>query len=222
MVQHNETNNMINHLTHKLRALSTSLVLIAIMYSGATTANEADRESFKVHGDWVVTVINPDGSVAQERRFRNALTGSGQSLLTSLLVGAQATSVDGFTTINQRGGGIPAWHIEAIATGVVNTPECMEHLVSDNPGGSELLDADVSGFSGQSFSLTRDLALPASCISGSSYSINTLRSAFPGRVAQGGTLFAAYLSFSEKALTQPITGVLPDQVVTLKVMFSFE
>jgi len=207
----------------KLRSLiiAASVTLLAVMGAGVATAGGSGGEGIKVHGDWVVTVTNPDGSVAQERSFSNALKGGG-GLLGSLLVGGQAILLDGYTKIDHRATGVPNWHIEVLTAGVTNTPECMENLVSDNPAGSVLLQADVIDFTGPTFTLTRDLALAAGCISGASYAINTVRSAFPGGITHRETLFQNYVPFSEKTLDTPITGILPDQLVTLKVTFSFE
>jgi len=214
----NKAVSFIKRLISGRTAIAVSVALIA---AGAANAGDVGGEGIKVHGDWVVTVTNPDGSIAQERSFSNALKGGGV-LLGSLLVGGQASSLDSYTKIYSRATGVPNWHIEVLTSGVTNTPECMENLVSDNPSGSTLLQADVIDFTGHTFALTRDLAVAAGCISGASYAINTVRSAFPGEVMDRGAFFPSYIPFSEKTLDTPITGILPDQLVTLKVTFSFE
>jgi len=214
----NKAVSFIKRLISRRTAIAVSVALIA---AGAANAGDAGGEGIKVHGDWVVIVTNPDGSIAQERSFSNALK-SGGGLLGSLLVGGQAVPLDGYTSIDHRATGVPDWHIEVLTTGVTNTPECMENLVSDDPLGSTLLQADVIDFTGSTFTLTRDLALAAGCISGASYAINTVRSAFPAQIYHGGTTYGSYTPFSEKTLDTPITGILPDQLVTLKVTFSFE
>lgn len=42
-------------------------------------------EAIKVHGDWVIVVKNPDGTVAARHEFQNALVPNGATLLTQLL-----------------------------------------------------------------------------------------------------------------------------------------
>src|SRR3989304_7849966 len=42
-------------------------------------------EGIQVHGDWVIEVRHPDGSLAERREFQNALTQTGQLLLTGTL-----------------------------------------------------------------------------------------------------------------------------------------
>jgi hypothetical protein len=50
----------------------------------ANDPSSAD-EGIKVHGDWVIEVRNPDGSLAERREFENALTAMGEILLTTSL-----------------------------------------------------------------------------------------------------------------------------------------
>jgi hypothetical protein len=47
----------------------------------------AASDGIKVHGDWTVTVSNPDGSVDSVHEFKNSLNSKGTGLLTSILAG---------------------------------------------------------------------------------------------------------------------------------------
>ena len=47
-------------------------------------------EGIKVHGHWVIEVRDPDGTLAERRKFENALTGSGSGFLSQVLA-AQGT-----------------------------------------------------------------------------------------------------------------------------------
>ena len=51
------------------------------------SANDAGAvgEGISVHGDWVIEVRNPDGSIAERREFENALSGFGANFLAKLL-----------------------------------------------------------------------------------------------------------------------------------------
>jgi len=66
--------------------------------SSAATTDGSDSgfgEGIKVHGDWVIEVRNPDGSVAERREFENALTGNGQDFLAGALGRANSPGVWG-------------------------------------------------------------------------------------------------------------------------------
>jgi hypothetical protein len=53
--------------------------------SSADSAGSGLQEGIQVHGDWVIEVRNPDGSLADRREFENALTGSGSEYLDRIL-----------------------------------------------------------------------------------------------------------------------------------------
>lgn len=68
------------------------LLLLAV----APTASAQD-EGIKVHGDWVIEVLNPDGTLVTRHEFKNALTADGKQFLANLLaqqVQLVATHVD--------------------------------------------------------------------------------------------------------------------------------
>lgn len=62
-------------------------------------ANDAVRQSIKVHGHWIITVKNPDGSQANRVEFNNALVLGGTDALTGLLY--QKVVAAGFALILQ-------------------------------------------------------------------------------------------------------------------------
>ncbi len=81
---------------------------------------DAKTEGIQVHGDWVLEVRNPDGSLAERREFRNALTAYGASVLEQALgrtatfglwgleVGADPLSASPWFQVGTSGPGIPA------------------------------------------------------------------------------------------------------------------
>ena len=61
-----------------LRAIT---VLVAAMFvASLPAAARAQSEGIKVHGRWAIEVRNPDGTVAQQLEFNNALSGGRQTL----------------------------------------------------------------------------------------------------------------------------------------------
>ncbi len=68
--------------------------------------------------------------------------------------------------------------------------------------------------------LVRQLQLGSECISGQSYSIFRVSTDLALEVVS--TAFVRRTEFTVKDLDTPVSGILPDQVVTLKVTLSFE
>lgn len=62
-------------------------------------------DGIKVHGDWTVTVSNPDGSVDSVHEFKNSLHPVGTSLVTSILAG------------ENEGMGVKNWDIKFLIDG---------------------------------------------------------------------------------------------------------
>jgi hypothetical protein len=50
-------------------------------------SDEASSAGIKVHGDWTITVLNPDGEIANTYEFENDLHEHGSALLITLLAG---------------------------------------------------------------------------------------------------------------------------------------
>jgi hypothetical protein len=66
-------------------AAALSLVLAV---TPASAQSSGAPEGIKVHGDWTLTIRNPDGSLAAVHEFKNALAFDGASILARLLGGA--------------------------------------------------------------------------------------------------------------------------------------
>ena len=62
--------------------IATILVLSAL---GVAAPSAQQQEGIKVHGDWVIEVRNPDGSLVNRYEFKNALVGAGHTVLSRLL-----------------------------------------------------------------------------------------------------------------------------------------
>jgi len=215
----NKAVSFIKRLISRRTAIAVSVALIA---AGAANAGDAGGEGIKVHGDWVVIVTNPDGSIAQERYFKNALAGSGNFLLRSLLVAD--------SSINLRPDDSPAWDILAFTTGVRTAPECValtsdETLLVDGPKAISPLNA-VTEYDTppNKITLTRSFSLSPFCVTGNSYEINEVSTYFSilRWNLHHSVQFDESLTFTSKVLAPAITGILPEQGVTLKVILGFE
>lgn len=57
-----------------------------------TPQDGAPQEGIRVHGHWTISVVNPDGSLASEVEFENALLPSGSLSLLQLLTGRFSTN----------------------------------------------------------------------------------------------------------------------------------
>jgi len=67
-----------------LMALGTSCAQMS--QPVAEVAPQATSDGIKVHGDWTVTVTNPDGTVDAVHEFENELTALGGALLAAVLM----------------------------------------------------------------------------------------------------------------------------------------
>ena len=75
--------------TNLLWVLVAGLLLLPASAQPAS----AQDEGIKVHGDWVIEVRNPDGSLASRLEFQNALTTTGGNLLGRVLARAWVPSI---------------------------------------------------------------------------------------------------------------------------------
>jgi hypothetical protein len=182
---------------------------------GAISVQAGTSEGIKVHGDWVVTVNNADGSIAQQHTFQNALVDTGKNLLVLMLAPDPAPEAAELTHAREL------WHLWAVTSGTNDTVACDgdPHLGTGYNGENF---AVVSGRTGSSFVLTNSFSLPANCIEASTYSVSTVNSTYDTQVQLEGALYPSWLIFTSKTLDDPITGILPDQIVTLKVTISFD
>jgi len=185
-----------------------------------SVAANASGEGITVHGKWVVTVTNPDGSLAQERVFQNALTFEGKVMLVSFLAGKAAipgTGVNYFEPA-ERAPDVPAWDIIVTASGVADFGGCTWYLRPEAES-TPLVEAAISvNPDTTSFTLARTMEIPPDCVTGNAYNITAVGSSVDGFTKTE----AGRITFSDKTLASPITGILADQVVTLRVTYSFE
>lgn len=192
------------------------VALTGLMFTTNILAENASNTGIKVHGDWVVTVTNPDGSIAQERQFQNALVEP--RLLVSLITNLAIDPVEriGMVVPSKNSDQSFSWHMPVTASGVNAAEECQSVLKG--------WYAAVSSASFSAFTLTTNLTMPVNCVSAASYSINSVATAMDvSRImSEDGQFTYEFLVFTEKTLDAPITGILPDQVVTLKATISFQ
>ncbi|MDP2391317.1 MAG: hypothetical protein Q8N52_13390 [Acidobacteriota bacterium] len=58
-----------------------------LLVPAAAQPASAQDEGIKVHGEWVLEVRNPDGTLAMRAEFQNALTSAGRAFLPRVLAG---------------------------------------------------------------------------------------------------------------------------------------
>ena len=73
----------------------TSLLLLVFVMSCARPVAPSASDGIKVHGDWIITVSNPDGGVSSVHEFENALVPNfGNAMLALLLRGEGIMKTD--------------------------------------------------------------------------------------------------------------------------------
>ncbi|MCR9186267.1 MAG: hypothetical protein NXH81_12785 [Halieaceae bacterium] len=198
--------------------LAGFLGLVATWTAAGETADAA-RQGITVHGNWTITVSDSEGREVSTRHFRNALLPSGEFLLVRLL-----------TFGSEIDNSLSSWRILVGTSGTVDSAECNALTGLPIPvdigfdlatrASLTLNDARTA------FTLERDLKLPATCISGASYSISEVWSAAqykvnsPGPFPDPAFLLPKKAPFTMKTLDSAVV-VLPGQVVSLSVTFSF-
>lgn len=61
------------------------IAVALLVLPGLAPSASAQHEGIQVHGDWVIEVRNPDGSLASRTEFKNALRVEGRQLLAGML-----------------------------------------------------------------------------------------------------------------------------------------
>lgn len=69
-----------------IRSLKTAIALAMLMVGFTAVRAAAQPEAVSVHGDWVIEVRNPDGTLVSRTAFRNALEPDGAELLKGLVL----------------------------------------------------------------------------------------------------------------------------------------
>lgn len=198
------------------------LLFISMLFAGIASANAPDSEGIKVHGRWEINVINPDGGVAQNVVFENALTISGKRALAMLISGS---------IIVRDSNGALYWDLQADTNGIVNTVECNDITGNlraganrDNDAARDTLSGDPANTGTQTMS--RLMLVPDSCVLTDTFTIYKVSSGFITTTDQApdggpGDGIDHHPRFSSKLLPEPIVVAL-GQAVSLKVTFSFE
>ena len=77
-----------------LFAIMSTLLMMTFFACGTSdstalgnSSNDKSSTGIKVHGDWIITVHNPDGEITSTYEFENELHDEGSSLLINLLAG---------------------------------------------------------------------------------------------------------------------------------------
>jgi len=65
---------------------STPVSDAEVLASVTTTEGNGLSEGVTIHGDWVIEVQNPDGTLAEHREFSNAFMGPGKKIISDLLL----------------------------------------------------------------------------------------------------------------------------------------
>jgi hypothetical protein len=190
----------------KVRIFAAFLIALVPAFFAVPAAGQSPAgEALRVHGHWTVEIAEPNGSVVRVVEFDNALTEGGQIILGFLLNGAK---VDQPLSPSP---GESAWSIDVRQTGV--DAACSDPVIA------------TSDYNPNTYvvTLTASLSQPADCLTdngGGAYGIT--RVATRPKIDRGdGIPFPFVYEFTAKDLDQPITGILPDQVVTIKVEISF-
>ncbi len=208
-------------LISKPAVLFTSYLFICLMFVGVVNANEPSHEGIKIHGHWEITVINPDGKIAQNVAFENALTAHGMRQLTNLLTGQGR--------VHRDASGDLLWDLQTRVSGVADTEECNAITGNVDSGAAFADDAPTRASisipnDDLSFTLSRLMLVPDNCVVAESFTISEVHS---GRVDwidedfEGSSPHAVSLPFTFKTLPAPIAVAL-GQAVSIKATFDFE
>ena len=74
-------------MKHLLAIAFITLLALGMGCAWISPSSDATSEGIKVHGDWTVTITNPDGTLDAVHEFDNALTPEGSYFLISRLMG---------------------------------------------------------------------------------------------------------------------------------------
>ncbi len=171
---------------------AAALLALAVGIAGPAAAEAG--EGIKVHGDWTITIHNPDGSLDREVKFSNALVDT--DTLSNLVLGA-------WTAVDQTIGIAGSWDPNACDPGQLN-------------------DTSATRVAGQNaVQLSKTYSLGAECVLESGWTITDVSTRISSIVtgSTNGDILGG--PFTRKTLEVPVSGILPDQQVTVKVVISF-
>ena len=74
-------------MKHILVATFITLLALGMGCAWISPASETTSEGIQVHGHWIVTVTNPDGTLDAVHEFENELSGSGRMFFVETVIG---------------------------------------------------------------------------------------------------------------------------------------
>lgn len=205
-------------MNQKNLSLMAAVTLAAL--TGPVQSSAQVDAGIQVNGDWEITIHDTDGTPLRTVNFRNRF--DGQFALVRMLSGHGSVSKERIRSGSTHGEA--PWDIWFRAEGLVDDDgECtrLQGTFDTNDAHAENPANATLEAENESFSISRQFSIPASCITGTEYSITQVLGMlgwnWPGSV--GGGKPTHY--FSSKQIFN-VTGILPDQVVTMKVNYSFQ
>lgn len=175
------------------------------------TSSGAAQEGIKVHGDWTLTMRNPDGSVAARHEFKNALALhlGGDKILAQLLSG---TAVTGQWTIALFTSPVSACNAN-------NAPCQITETASPNSANSRDLTRTVptTGPDAGKLVLRGSVRIPADATISV---VQTDLTSCGASVTPASCVSAFGVGFTQRSLTTGVP-VAQDQLVEVKVVISF-
>lgn len=209
-------------LRHAVRYLV--FAALAVFLSGGTAAQSrgggpgGPQEGIKIHGDWVIEVRNPDGTLVTRRAFKNALATGGHQTLSAILSHSSPT--------------VSLWSVHMTSLGAGDSP-CLGGSLGNgspthtcriiepgatNPAGGNVESQNLQvSQTGTGLQPTVTLAGSITAIAtGAVNRVMTLLGAcqVPCNSTGGGNLF------SDALLSTPIP-VVAGQIIQVTVIFSF-
>lgn len=181
----------------------TGFICVAMLNTSVADAG-GGLTNIKVHGDWEITVREPDGELVSQVRFKNAFVGDLQ------LRGLLKRSVILSPNENNK-----FWGIAFSYDNYNPSDECAE-LLRDDALNTELLNDPGL------ISLERTVQVPAECINvelREDFNVSQVRSVV--RVSNLDGSLVNHHNFTRKILEVPVNVAL-GQLVTFKVDISFE
>jgi hypothetical protein len=185
----------------------------AVRAASDAPPNGAQSEGIKVHGQWTIDVLNPDGSLASHHDFKNALDSFGARRLAEMLARLQSPGV---------------WNIGLWQVGTARKP-CPSYF------NGACVIGEVGSTDPEAQFKTMTVLVPASgpnegklVLSGTAtveadgdiYTVYTDRGYCAGNVAPANCAAYRDSTFTRKDFASPIV-VLAGQIVQVTVVISF-
>jgi len=183
-----------------------ALVAGLLLLPAAAPPASAQEEGIKVHGDWVIEVRNPDGSIAARHEFQNALVGN--DLLVSLLL--KRIELRGFSL---------GLHTPQSGTMLIGQPG---NRAAQNGAVATSTNLEARSFalpySPSRLELVGSVVAPA--IEGGQWQVSRVSSFLHYDMVISGNVQEQAQGLTSKSLTEPIV-VLAGQIVQVTVRIGF-